>query len=621
MSYLLPITLAGALFLTIILSLAIPPKYSKKVLGFLAVVTAMAALGMYGYGYCYEVLTQDAWRKQDLAIAILRTVFDSCRIFGGSDNWSKISEAFMGITAWEVLFWTIQLMALTTSASAVVLSLGSRLLREIRMWILRARDITLIFGLNENTLEFGRELSEKEKTSLLYVDHSEQDKFSTAVNQMGALFRSDGEALNGTVRFLRSIGLRPGRRKLHLYALDSSMNANQHYAGLLLASLEARGIHPEQTSLTILSVSEETDDPMQAIPGRYGYGSVISINESEMAARVLIRNYPPYRAIRFDENGLAQNDFHAVIIGFGQTGQAVLRQLVMNSQFQGNSSHIAIFAPDHEKRMGWLSHECRAMLQHYDIQFHPYDGRSFQLYDYLEDHVGSINYVAVCAGNDIVNAEIAQRIRPFLKRRNSDAPVLVCSCRGVSHCAFEEHLVYHRIYTMEILCTDRIDRMAMTLHHSYCGGGDMTENWRKCSYFDRMSSRAAADFYDALLHAAGKTREEALADWNPRGMLLENLAASEHLRWNAFHYCMGFRPMTEEEFQTRAAEYSAHKASGYRITKDVEARIHGCMVSWEALKDYSAKENRITGAATDYAEYDRINVRDLVKVLKAAREF
>ena len=619
MNYILPITIACALFLAIILSLAIPLKHSKKVLGWIAVVCALSALGMYGYGYCHKFLSQPSWGIFDLMISILLTVFDTCRIFGGSDNWDAIKDAFNDSASWKVFFLTIQLLALTTSASAVILSLGSKLLKEIRMWGLRTRDIALIYGLDENTLDFGRELVKQEKCAILYVDRSEHAKLQTTINQMGALFRADGEALNGSEKFLRSIGLRPGKRKLHVYALDTSINANQQFAQRLLVSLEARKIRPDQTHLTILSVSEVTDDPMQAFPGRYGYGSVLSVNQSEMAARVLIRSFPPYRSIRFDETGKACNDFHGVIIGFGQTGQAVLRQLVMNSQFYGSNSRIAVFAPDYEKRMGWLSHECGEMLNHYNISFFPSDGRSRQLYDYLEENLSSINYVAISAGSDTINAEIAQRIDPFLQRRNCTAPVLMCSSRGVSR-AGEDHVASHRIFTPEILCSDEIDRMAMTLHHSYCKGGDIHENWKHCPYFDRMSSRASADFYDALLYAAGMTREEALSHWDPQGILLDHLAATEHLRWNAFHYCMGFRPMTEDEFHQRAAEYSAQKGSGFRITKDVAQRIHACIIPWENLDAYSEKENRITGGKADYAEHDRINVRELPKVLKAMNQ-
>ena len=292
----------------------------------------------------------------------------------------------------------------------------------------------------------------------------------------------------------------------------------------------------------------------------------------------------------------------------------------MNSQFYGSSSRICVFAPDYEQRMGWLSHECREMLNHYNISLYPYDGRSRQLYDYLEEQAGSINYVAICSGSEATNTEIGERLQSFLQRRNCEAPILLCSSRGVSYLSAGDHVVSQRIYSPDILCSDRIDRMAMVLNQSYQGKGKMEENWKNCSYFDRMSSRAAADFHDALLCAAGTTKEAALKAWDPQGPLLENLAATEHLRWMAFHDCMGFRPMTEQEFEERAAEYRAAGPGPYRITKDVQKRIHACMIPWEALDAYSQKENAITGKSADYAENDRNNIRDLAKVLRAMEQ-
>lgn len=617
--YIETIAFAGAIFLGLILSLAIPPKYTKKVLSWIAVLTVTAALGLYGFGYSYSYLNGN--NQNTIFTNILRAVMDSCRIFAGSNNWSELKNAFIGKPVLEGCFWLVHLLAMTTSASAIIVSLGAGLLRKIRLRLFRMRDIALIFGLSEKTLEFGRELAEKEKTAILYVDNRSVPGLHSAVEQMGAIFRTDADACSGNERFLKSLGLKPGKRKLRLFALDASVISNQQFAEGFMGSLKKQGILPEQTALTILSTADETATALQNGPDQYGYGSVTFVSEPDMVARILIRTYPPYKTLRFDETGKALTDFHAVVIGFGRIGQAVLRQLIMNSQFHGSTSRIAVFAPDYEKQMGWLSHECREMLNRYNITMYPYDGRSRQLYDYVAENIDTVNYVAICAGSEAVGLEIGEPLQLFLLRRNCSAPVFICSGKGVHHHSMEDHIMSHKIYTPEILCSDQIDRMAMVLNQTYAKKGDIRENWKKCTYFERMSSRASADFYDALLYCAGVTPEQARAHWDPQGALMENLAASEHLRWNAFHYCMGFRPMTEQEFQERAAVYLSEKKKDpdtkYRITKDMDKRTHACLIPWDALDAYSQKENAITGGNADYAENDRNNVRDLAKVLRA----
>ena len=40
---------------------------------------------------------------------------------------------------------------------------------------------------------------------------------------------------------------------------------------------------------------------------------------------------------------------------------------------------------------------------------------------------------------------------------------------------------------------NRIDAMAMQIHHMYTGGHSAEEDWAGCGYWGRLSSRAAAD--------------------------------------------------------------------------------------------------------------------------------
>lgn len=604
----------AALFGAIILYLALSPKFIKKLLGVFAAITAVGALLLYGYGY--------AQLEKDAAVAVFRAAFAVCKIFVGANAWGDIGGVFVH-TGTKVVFWLLHLMGLFATAGAVVTSLGSGLLRWIRVWLRRWRDIAIIYGLNEDTLAFGRSLMEGKAPAVLFVDQGAKDQEFAAVRHMGAILHTDTQALEGTVRFLKRIGLRGGKRKLRVYALQSDILANQNYARKLLISLEKRGIKPQQTALTLLGPGDEVDNPFLNTDDGYGFGSVISINEPEMVARILMRQYPPCEKMTFDETGRATKDFHGLIIGFGDIGQAVMRQLVMNSQFCGSKFRLAVFSPSYMQKMGRLAHECAAMLAHYDIAFHPYDGRSCQLYDYLEENIGTLDYIAVCAGSTQINSQIGEQIREFVQRKGGRAAVYQCSHWGVS-CRTQEKIHLHKIYTKDILSTDQIDAMAKVLNQSYTGKGDMEENWRKCGYFNRMSSRASADFAKALLRCAGISQEEAIAHWAPEGQLLENLAETEHLRWNAFHYCMGFRPMTEEEFALRAKEYRSRKQrdpkTDYRIARDMDQRIHACMIPWDALDAYSEKENAVTGEARHYSENDRNNVRDLGKLLRAAKK-
>lgn len=604
----------AALFTAILVCLTVPPKITKKLIGFFAVVTAVSALLVYGYGYAK---VDD---PADPIVSMVRAAFAVVQVFVGGESWGDIGAAFPH-PAQQVVFWMVHLLGLFTSAGAIVTTLGAGIVRWLRLWLLRGRDVSLIYGLNEYTVSFAQTLTEQGKSSIVFVDRNPDPALAAAVEHMGGIMYDDSDAQGATVRFLKRMGIKAGKRRVHVYALQAEPDANRDYARKLLESMKALGIEPEQTALTMLGGGDETDNRLLKEHDRYGYGSVCDVNEPAMTARLLMKHFPPCDTVDFDENGKAVTDFHGLIVGFGQIGQAVLQQLVMSGQFHGSHFRLAVFDPDFREKMGRLAHECAPMFDHYDITFYPHDGRSCRFYDYLDENADSLSYIAVCTGSEEMNTQISQSLRTFLSHRGSAARIYLCGTRGVTYLPGGDKPETFEIYTPEILCTDRMDRMAMVMNQAYSGGGDMRQNWRGCGYFNRMSSRSAADFYPAFLRAAGTTAEQAKQSWDPQGELLENLAKTEHLRWNAFHYAMGFRPMTEEELTARIGQYQAEKRrdpqTKFRITRDMDRRCHACIIPWEELDDYSARENAITGGSRDYKENDRVNVRSVANILRA----
>ena len=129
-----------------------------------------------------------------------------------------------------------------------------------------------------------------------------------------------------------------------------------------------------------------------------------------------------------------------------------------------------------------------------------------------------------------------------------------------------------------------------------------------------MSCRASADFLSAYLGTVLKEGADDIDDET-----LEVLAQTEHRRWNAFHFSMGYQRMGEEEWQKRAEEYKKQTESGegpkIRISKNAKARRHASLVSWDELDKLSEKENAVTGGNVDYKQMDRENIRTIAKLL------
>ena len=413
-------------------------------------------------------------------------------------------------------------------------------------------------------------------------------------------------------------------RELTVYALSKDPAANISYAEKLLESLQKRGISPEKTRLVILCQEDRAIQKLQVTPERYGFGFVAAINEAELAARVLVRSFPPYRHMEFDADAKATTDFRVLIVGFGLTAQAVLRQITMNSQFEGSTYHAAVFAPDCQRVDGYFASSYASLLDNYDIQFFPNDARSRVMTQYINEHGKDLRYVAICTGSEKTNREIAEDLCSHFSRHNLDIPVYECSRQSVKAYAGDGTVSQqHPLYQPHLLNMRQLDLLAMALNHQYQQQPDRTplQTWLECDYFSRQSSRASADFAEAMVYASGK---EDPAQWSLTDAQLLNLSKTEHLRWCAFHYCMGFYPMRDEEFDHRAAEYTRQLAENgkvtIRITKNMVGRSHACLIPWEELPKLDKKEEAVTGRKVNYQNMDTQNVLMIPKLYQLASE-
>ena len=606
------IAFSAILFCAMIINLAAKPKFAVRLTGIAVLITVVGGLLMYGYGF--SVLTEGY-------LAIIRTTLAVCGMFVGKHDFAMMKEVplFQNPIV-ECVFWMIHLFALYATASAAIVTVGAGLLKKLKLWLIKRGNLVIIYGVNEQSVEFGQQMVAKGEDSILFVDPSPTPAGESKVMAMGCVLCSDSMALLPNKKFLRSIGAKKGKRKIQLYALDRDRIQNVEYAKKLLQAFRMKEINASQTSLVLQEEDEEIGILFQASGDKYGYGSVAVVSQSGMVARLLVQKYPPCRTIKFDEQARATEDFDALIVGFGKIGQAVLRQLVMNGQFEGSHFQASVFAPNCNQVKGFMAHDCKSMLENYDIRFYAEDGRSEAMFDYLWEHRKSLKYIVLCTGSDKLNEEIECEIKKYLCRVQNQAEVYRCSYGGVYSVSQNVIPTHYSVYSPEVLCFGEIDKRAVALNNFYCKGRpeDAMDNWTKCDYFSRMSNRAAADFQPAMKWALGEERTRALKEGHSLDeQTLENLGRTEHLRWCAFHFSMGFDTMDEKTYAERTAQYLKEvEETGtgkLRIGKDLEGKKHACLIPWEELRALSAKENAITGGNVDYETMEKITVLDFLR--------
>ena len=608
------VILSAALLLAMILNLALKPSFSARLTLGCMLLAVVGGLIYYGAGV-YEV-------TGDLAVTVIRTPVMVLRSFLGINELGAISSSRLVSTHVGLfVFWLLHLMAFYSTASAAMTTLGAELLRQIRFFLSRRGDLTLIYGINEDSVALGRECYAAGGCSVVFVAETAAADVVNSLNKAGMSVLT-GPAASAEEKSLRRLHL--SERKLTVYALDTADDKNLYFALKLKNTLEKQQIPPENTRVTLPGAEDIICSMLQVSDESYGFGYVNVFDRSMLAARALVRTIPPWELISFGPDGRAAEDFSCVVVGFGSHGQAVLKQLVMNGQFAGSHFRAAVFSPNFENEAGYLRCDSPELLSQYEISSFRSDARGIEFYRYVEEHLSTLKLIVIATGKEDRNREISDNLMLFLKRRGAENICVVrCGAKGVR---YQERvgspILTTNIYTRAFLSAEDADRGAILLNASYDSSERSDwEKWVSCDSFSKMSSRASADFFPAFLRAAGVSREQVLSEgWNLTEEQKRNLGETEHLRWCAFHYAMGYTAMSREQFEKNALKWAQCQKDGVpcpiRISKDARARRHACLVPWEELDVLSERENALTGRETDYQQMDINNVLAVPKLLQ-----
>nr|MBQ8251860.1 hypothetical protein [Lachnospiraceae bacterium] len=599
-------------------------RFSGIIIGLSAVVSGIGGFIIYGLAY--------AQLGDGIFMGVINTMFATIEMFLMDNRFSEIQDTvLMQRQYMVVLFWCVHFLALYTSSNAILSVLGTPILNVIRLWTGKLKkEIVVIYGVNEDALFLANELASGNKRSIFFVDHDASAAMEGRMNEIGCLFFSSEDANGAGVKFLKTIGVSK-RKNITLYALSDDQSDNFGYVLKMKESLEQMEIPPDRTAVTLI---ENMEMPygfaIQNSPEGYGFGSVMIVDRAYLVAHVLVNSYPPCDYVQFDTTMAKATDgecFTAVIIGFGKIGQAILKNLVINGQFENCEFKVVVFDPNNETVSGYISQNNKSMMEQYDIVLKAESAQSKGFYQYLEKNAGSIKYITVCTGDENRNNEIAQELQSTLARMNADASVFRCSYEGIiyEHMGRDGKFVHEdtKIYKPECLDIRLADKRAMKLNHMYFGGYSEIADWNRTGFIERMSCRASANFSKAFLKMIGLTEKDVKegGKWEQlTDTQIENLSRTEHLRWCAFYYANGYRQMPMEMFLQRCKAYTEekkkHGTSQIKIQKDISERMHICLVGWDELDMLTKRYREITGDMNkDYKLDDTNNVMMLPELL------
>ena len=597
---LLVLLLTMVCFFAVILSLAASKNTNDKIIGICGGTSIITGIIFYSYGFSYH---------EGFSIpVVIKTLLSVCRMFSGGCDYSIVGDTPLFKDPVVVtFFWVGHFMAFYMTASTAIRILGKRVLKNLRTRMLRKGDIRLVYDATpESICLVGKR---KKNHPVMLVSERTDEAVSAMADSLGGVEFPGGIALCTDKKFLKTIGMRGSRRKLDVCCIGNDPARNLRYAQELLPALKERDVPPEALSLFLLGVPGDRASRLLAVNGRYGYGALFACSQYDLIARLIIRKCPPWSFIHCDASGRAANDLSVFIVGFGQMGQAVLRQMLIYGQMEGSTFHAEVFDRRMSEERGFFDAVYSSLFQHYDIVLHEAAANSDLFYDQLNHNPPSV--VILCSGDHKRNMELGE----ILYRKYGSRPNRPC----LIQCAPDSVLVDEKEYRLESLNVRGIDRAAMTLNHFRRKGSSPETDWDACDPLSRESCRAAADFAPACLHAAGVSREEALAGkWPPSPDVLENLSRTLHRHWCAFYLAMGYEPMDDAQLELRCAQYRRGEIAD--IADNAAGAAHACLVPWEQLDDLSRRIEQVTGKSVDYKAQSRDTMLAIPEILSAAQE-
>ncbi|MDR1315797.1 MAG: hypothetical protein LBK13_02890 [Spirochaetales bacterium] len=551
----------------------------------------------------------------------------------------------------QIVFWLCHISALVIVQAALLSLFGWKLIDWVRLHLGLHREVYLIKGgdtyaliLGENiaTQDNPRRPPKKERLVVFLIEGGGEKE----IREKAAHFGGIVQILDRNHDLSHYLGLiNPGkwnRRGRKYYVVFTQEDASvPGDIQLTVEFAKEKAVDSKNLDIFVVAASEWDREKIEAITQAKEGGhrknpyTIHIINEADLLARQMTEARPPFECpgLNFNKTGTAARDFTVMILGFGTAGQYALLRLIMNGQFAGSRMRAIVVDRDIEHLSECFLHRHPSLDICCKIDFKNFDVRDKAFFELLKE-TGNIDYIVAALSGDGMNRQTALDIRLYYERKGTALPfIAVYEKDGGPHDTGRDEKVFsfgcrEAVYKEAVMIREETDRMARVVHEVYGGNPP----WQELDWVLQESNRASADFIPAMLRLAGLSEETAgkQQTLTSENELAETLAKTEHLRWNAFHAAMGFRPISIEEMRRRFEKYSGEKNTRTHLDfcrRDSKARLQVCLITWdeldavtEAYREVARKADNEKEQKRDFKDNDRSIIESIPKFLQAAKD-
>ncbi|MCX6252526.1 MAG: hypothetical protein NTX61_17465 [Bacteroidetes bacterium] len=599
---------------------------------------------MYFIGYC-------RCEPEQIMTNGLLAVFSTARLFILGNDLIEIHPCVETDHLFMLWFSVFGASAAFISASILIHLFGKKLITWCKIRMDRSGETHIFFGVNMASLSLAKDLLKNKKSRLVIfvqkMDRNEDDSLYNEVEESGAFLISRESVMESlelekeesilhthkggsdyirsddpSPRNLKKLGLisKVLNRTTHLYFLSGREEWNLGKSRSVLD--EINSLSPgKPVTLHIRTTSPELEDVFhQSLPRLSPNVKINLINLSEIVSRQLICKFNPVDWIDKDiQKAAASKDFTVFVVGFGQTGSAVLKKLLEYGQFSGSEFNAVVVDKDLQTKKGRFEVCFPGLLSNYNIEFAETGPGRSAFYNLVKQHINKLDYLLLTMGNDYLNIQTATDIQQFLLKStgkririlaqvkdNKNYDMLFETSKQVSVSIFGRE---KDIFTENIVVRGNLEKAARKIHDYYNSkkeDGSKRQSWSELSVIKQLSNISAANHIYTKLTLAGLTVDDVKQFATTEDFVnflghdrMENLAKEEHLRWNALHFANGWNTWELNEIPGNATS-----------NKDEVRKLHACLVSWEDLTHVKERFKE------DYYAYDYENVSNIFELIR-----
>lgn len=557
------------------------------------------------------------------AVVVVRAIHSTAEMVFMQSEIDGISERMRNNNIYMVAYVVAHFLGILLAITAALSLFGRNLNAKIRLIVSHKKSCYILFGYSDEALLLCKDLLKNDPSRLvIFVGEKGEACDGELLDQIesnGAYYIDNSTAKNelgGKILFRhitnsesKILYISPDEDKnisnaLHLFTLIKGLSAEQR------AKVE------KNTSVYLQIDSEDMTQIFEEARRQMGINIEYSIfNVPEIIATQLVRNYNPMEYINIDSSrGVASENFEVMIIGFGRIGRNILRRTIEYGQFVGSTYRATVVDREINSKIGSFEANYPALVENYNIESHSGMVGSGSFFTTLKERAPMLKQIIISLCDDAQNAKSAIEVNKVLTSLGyNNIDIFIVTRRDDNYHYLDDSDEFRAIHCIgqsrdifseQIILNEELKVQAKSINNYYNASKppEKRKEWGMLENIKQQSNISAANNIPVKLKLLGLTAEHlrAMSLEQYKKLLrentikYENLARTEHLRWNATYFSRGWQ------------RWDLKALPDHATNQNHPLKLHACLVEWgelDAVGDHFGGE--------PYKQYDFDNIDGL----------